>query len=348
MVTSHSPRHERNQVPGSKSRDDQRLRASARTSLLVLLVIFLLLQPLCIAIGGVVAQRLEAGRDTQTQWRQFVRDVKPVDVLFIGDSRVRADVDVTTISQLLSSQAGKPVRAAKLGISGASPAFVDMLLYQVTHLRTKPRNIVVAVSEYEFNANYNPDPSYDVWQISSFDPGFVSLAVRRDPNPGRLIRGWLVPAFSNAQLIAQGAQCVVQRIQGAQLCSQASRFPEDQLMTPAAEDYILGLYRDLHLAHYAFSEEKLGYLREALHYARTVGIPVHLVVLPVYKIDGLNPSGYQRFQTEVRHLAVDQGINITDLHQDMQQDLTLWGDPSHLNHAGARELASSLAIVAER
>jgi hypothetical protein len=348
MATPVSPLPQRDQVPDGKSWDDEVLAARARTSLLVLLVTFLLVQPLTIALGSLVAQRLEAGKDTQTQWRQFVGETRPPDVLFIGDSRVRADVDATTISRLLSAHAGHSMRSARLGISGASPAFIDTLLYQVTRAQAKPRRIVLAVSEYEFNANYNPDPSYDLWQISSFDPGFISLAIRRDPNPGRLIRGWLVPAFANAQLITQGAQCVVQRIHGIDLCSQMSRFPEDQVMTPAAEDYILGLYRELHLANYTFSEQKLAYLREALQKASAAGIPVHLVILPVYKIDALNPAAYQRFLAALAELAAQQGVHVTDLHQDMQHDLTFWGDPSHLNHAGAGALASRLAIVAEQ
>jgi hypothetical protein len=151
----------------------------------------------------------------------------------------------------------------------------------------------------------------------------------------------LVPVFANAQVIVQGVQCFIQELGGVKVCSQASRFPEDQVINPVIEDYILGLYRDVHLHDYEVSETKLSYLRQAIGYARAAKIRVALVIMPVYKIDALNPVGYGKFENAIRRLADEEGIDLADLHQQMQGDLSRWGDPSHLNHSGGRRIRAT-------
>jgi hypothetical protein len=324
---------------------ERTLMVRSQICLFVLLGVLLLAQPVSIFIGNSMLQRFEAGNDTRSQWSRYVGQTPAPDVLFVGDSRIRADVDVGAISRSLSQKTGHRVGVAKLGISGAAPAFLDALLYRVAHTQQRPRDVVLAISEYQLNANYNPDPTSDFWQVSSPDVGYLVRAVQLDPNRGRLIRGWFVPVFANAQVIVQGVQCFIQERSGVKVCSQASRFPEDQVMNPVIEDYILGLYRDLHLHDYRLSQAKLAYLSQAIGYLRAAKIRVHLVIMPIYKIDGLNTTGYTKFENAIRRLAAEEGIGLTDLHHQMQADLSRWGDPSHLNHSGASEFGRELAAI---
>jgi len=302
------------------------------------------------AVSGAIAEstlrKLESGQDTGSQWRRYEAAPKGMDILFVGDSRVRADVDIDAIDRQLSAKSGRSVHGAKLGISSAVPALLDAILYQVAHRSPRPREIVLAVSEYQFNENFNPDPTADFWQITSFDPGYLSIALRLDPNRGRLARGWLVPVFANSPVIVQGVQCLIQNFEGTQLCSQVSRFPEDHLMTADDEHYILGVYRDVDLYRYGFSNTKLSYLRDGIASVRRAGVRVQLVTLPVYKIDAIDPEAYAQFQKQIADLAATAGIDYTDLHNAMQLRPEMWGDPSHLNHRGARELANQLAMLA--
>jgi len=231
---------------------------------------------------------------------------------------------------------------AKLGISSGLPYFLEALLYRVLTRASRPQSIVLDLSEYQFTTNYQHDSTSDFWQISDpIDPGYMIQALRLDSNRWRLARGWLLPVFANYPIIAQGVHCGLQQLQGKAVC-RAAQLPEDNVMTSADRDYILNIYRD-ELRNYSYSNQQATYVREAVSLVRARGVAVKFVILPVLGIDAIDATAYELFRKQTANLAGTLGVPLLDLHRSLVDDTELWGDPSHLNRAGAARLSMELS-----
>lgn len=315
----------------------------ATAALGVLLAVAVLLQPLSAILGDATLGWIEAGTDTSSLWTAYQSGPAP-DVLFLGDSRVRQDVDVTGIAGELSRRAGHRVTVKKMGLSDADPELLDALAYRVMARPQRPRTVVVAVSEFAFNAGYQPDRTADYWQLAyPPDPGFLQLALARDASRTRLLAGLAVPLVANAPILAQGVQCVVQP---SPSCTDAAHL-HYEVMTQASHDLTLTYYVDLYLRNFAWSQSELASLTTLVRRIHAGGSSVAFVVLPVNGIAELSAAFYADYLDHMAKLAAASKVPLLDLHGAVDEsDWSLWADPSHLNDSGAALIRAQLAGAA--
>jgi hypothetical protein len=311
---------------------------AARGTLLVLLVIAVVLQPAAIALGRLTLADLGGGADTYGLWTSYLARPSAPDVLFVGDSRVRADIDSTRIAELMS----KPGDAvAKLGISSGQPAFLGTLVDRVLERPTKPRILVYGLSEFQFNERLTWDATADYWAVSEpISAGHVQRALARSTDPGRLVRGWAIPLLANDHVLWLGATCWWERRRAPDACTEPSRFAT-HVMTGTDETTILAMYRD-DLRDYRHSSTQERYLTELINTAKAQGVTVALMIPPVWGIDELYPDLYKEYLAHMVTIAQGQDVRLLDLHTAMRNQPTLWADPSHLNVTGARAFAPML------
>ena len=311
----------------------------------MLLAVAMLAQPLSALAAYRVLEHIEAGADTWSLWVRYASSAAP-DVLFVGDSRVRQDVDVVGISLELSAQAGRTVTVSRLGLSNADPALLDTVLYRVMSRASRPRTVVISLAEFAFNASYQPDRTADYWQLSfPPDAGFLRVALAHDWNRSRLAAGWAVPLVAHAPILAQGVQCAVQP---SASCSAAAHL-HDERMTQATRDLILTYYINLYLRDFKWSETELHDLLSAAERVRASGSRLAFVVMPINGIAELSEPFYTEYLEHMRTLAAANKIPIADLHAAVDKsDWSLWADPSHLNDRGAALFAPHLVAVVSR
>jgi hypothetical protein len=315
----------------------------ARRSLLVLLATAILVQPLSSLAAYEAIQPIESGADTWTLWAHYDSSPAP-DVLFVGDSRVRQAVDAGAISRELSGQAGHTITVSRVGLSNADPALLDTLLYRVMSRASRPKTIVIALSEFGFNASYQPDRTADYWQLSfPPDPGFMRVALAHDWNRSRLVAGWAVPLIAHAPILAEGVQCLVQP---SPKCTIAAHLFDDR-MTQATHDLIITYYIDLYLRDFKWSETELHDVVLAADRVRAGGARLAFVVMPINGIAELSAPFYADYLEHIHALAASRAAPLADLHAAVNEaDWSLWADPSHLNDRGAVLMAPQLAAVA--
>lgn len=316
-----------------------RTQAEARGTLLVLLAIAVVLQPTAIALGRQTLAALGAGADTYGLWDGYVSRARAPDVLFVGDSRVRADIDTAGIAELLS----KPGDAvSKLGISNGQPAFLGALVERVLDRPTKPRLVVYGLSEFQFNDRLTLDATADYWAISEpISVKHIERAITRSTDRGRLLRGWAIPALANDRVLWLGVNCWWERRRAPDACTDPARFAT-HLMTATDEATILEMYRQ-DLRDYQHSTTQEHYLTELITAAQTQGVTVALMIPPVWGIDELYPGLYDAYLARMETIAKRHGVGLLDLHTAIRNDRTSWADPSHLNVVGARALAPMLS-----
>jgi hypothetical protein len=315
----------------------------ARLALAVLLAIAILAQPLSAVVAQPVLEHLNSGTDTWTIWTQYNSSPAP-DVLFVGDSRVRQDVDVTAVSRDLVSQSSRTATVSKIGLSSADMGILDAVLYRVMARSSRPRTVVIALSEFAFNARYQPDRTADYWELT-FPPdlGFMRVALAHDANPSRLLSGWALPLVAHAPILAQGAQCLVH---SSPVCVPPMHLHDGQ-MTTTVRDTILAYYVDLFLRDFKWSEGELQDLSSAAERVRAAGSHLAFVVLPINGIAEINPTLYADFLAHIGTIADARRAPLTDLHAGVSEsDWSVWLDPSHLNDRGARLIAPQLASIA--
>jgi len=309
----------------------------------VLLAIAIVLQPIAIALGRQTLAALGAGADTYGLWNSYVSRGEAPEILFVGDSRVRADIDTDRIAELLST----PRDAVfKLGISNGQPAFLGALVDRVLERPTKPRILVYGLSEFQFNDRLTLDATADYWAISEpISAGHIKRAIARSTDPGRLLRGWAIPALANDRVLWLGVNCWWEQRRVPDACTEPSRFAS-HVMTGADEATILAMYRQ-DLTDYQHSPTQEHYLSELITAADAQGVTVALMIPPVWRIDDLYPGLYEGYLARMETVAQRHGLRLLDLHTAMRSDRTLWADPSHLNVVGARALAPMLIPLAE-
>jgi hypothetical protein len=313
-------------------------QAEARGTLLVLLAIVIVLQPVAIALGRQALAAVGAGADTYGLWSNYQALPAAPDVLFIGDSRVRADIDTARVAELLS----KPENAVfKLGISNGQPSFLSALIERVLERTTRPRTIIYGLSEFQFNDRWIWDATADYWAVSEpVSPGHVQRSLVRATDPGRLVRGWVVPALANDRVLWLGANCWWERLRTPDACTEPSRLAT-HVMTDADQAAILANYRR-DLSDYRHSSIQEKYLVELISAAQAKGVSVALMIPPVWGIDELFPGLYDRYLARMSMIAERHGVVLLDLHTAIRNEPTSWADPSHLNVVGARALAPML------
>ena len=316
----------------------------ARRALWVLGAVLVAVQPLSMLLGTSYLQRWGSPGNAYNQWIAY-RDQAVPEILFIGDSRVRLDVDTDALSRDLSA----PV--ASIGIDAAKPAILEALAERIADGPTTPRVVVIALSEYQLNASWDQNPESGgahtnyFWQISGPpDPRYLAAALRIDPERGRLLAGWTVPLLANYSVIVQGLQCDVAALRHRNDCADEYA-DRDRIMDDSVRQRWEPIVRDGYLGSYAVSSALADAAVNAATTLAAHNIAVRFVILPVYRAERLVPDAYARFREGVSGIAQAAGAQLIDLHALYDDKPELFFDPNHLTRSGARDLATRLVAA---
>src|SRR5260370_40278649 len=106
------------------------------------------------------------------------------DVVVLGDSRVRYDVDAAAVAANLSARLGRPVTVGTIGLDAVRPTTLTAIAHRILSAPIKPKVLLLAVAEHQYNRTWDdaPDGPGDqtgyFWQYTAdpdLDRLFVSL-----------------------------------------------------------------------------------------------------------------------------------------------------------------------------
>ena len=332
---------------------ESRLASGAIAIVIVALVAFnVIAYPLGLFSLG---QLLEGS--TAAEWQKYVAGTAP-DVLFLGDSRTRLDIQAPQFTAALSQLERRPIRVGRIGISSGRPEFFEAVAYRVMALPVRPKAVVIGLSEWQFNATYGVDFSSDYWQLSwPVDPGYLKFSYLLDGETRRpgLTRDYLLPGLVDAHVMGEEARCLIlnplpktllakQAEWTGQTCQTAGD-DVNSVMDDAMEKEIRDAYQGAHLNNYRVSQEELRHLSNVVARFRDAGIRVTFVNLPMYFIETINPAAYVLFNSAINEFSNDLGVPFLDLHEEMRSNRADWRDPSHLTRSGALKWTPHFADV---
>jgi 3-dehydroquinate dehydratase len=346
-------------TPSSVSRkrtatlSERRLASGAIALIIVGLVGFnLVAYPLGVFSIG----QLQEG-STAAEWQKYLAAPVP-DVLFIGDSRTRLDVQPPQLSAALTQLANRPITVGRIGISSGRPEFFEAVAYRVMSLPVHPKAVIIGIAEFQLNATYGIDFSSDYWQLSwPIDPGYISFSYQANPEPRHpvLTRNYLLPGLVDAHAIGEEARCLVLSpfpktllIKQAEWTGQTCQLASDDVnsvMDSAMEKEIRDAYAGAHLYDYRVSQDELRHLMNVVDRFRNAGIRVMFVNYPMYFIETINPAGYALFNSAMSELSNSLAVPFIDLHLEMRTNRGDWRDPSHLTRNGALKWTPHFAEV---
>jgi hypothetical protein len=330
----------------------------AKAVLVTLLVLAVLVQIPSIFVARIAAHAIWAGADAGTLWEEYRAKPAP-EVLFLGASSTRADIDVEALSASLSRRTGRAITVGKFGLNGEGPDFYVAALYRIMRLPTRPHVVVLQVDSLLFTAKDVLDPTRDLWLMSDpIDAGYMQTALRIDPTSPQLVLDWTVPFFATYPLISLGARCpftvgartltrrahlpTANIVKQPTPCEEGAHPSADALMTQEEEQQVRGNWAG-YLNNYHFSERKAAFLREATAMVRAGGAVPILLAYPSYQLRTVNPAGEGQFQAGIRQLATSLQVPLLDLGNYVITDPNLWADPAHLNRWGAQAFSPVLA-----
>jgi len=336
-----------------------------RRALALLAAVGVLIQPMSLLAGPFLTNKVFEGTDAYTQWQRYAAAPAP-DVLFLGPSEARTDVDTARLSNLLTRATGHRVTVGKLGFSAQAPGFLELAMYRVMARTSRPKVVVRTAETPMFNANgtcrscKTEQITSDIWQISDLtDPGFIRLALDNDPNPGRLIAGWVAPAVAYYPAIAaldcsvvRRARTFSQALLGSVPWELAAQTPcelgagahPNSVMTADNQKSVYQAYLAMPVHQYAISGELVGNERAGAREALERGTKVIYLKPPFHStIRNAAPEADSVFDAQLRSLAGELGVGIVDLSTAVPDDNRYWIDPLHLNQAGASYFAPKAA-----
>lgn len=326
-------------------------RREAARGLIVLVAVLVLVQPASVVLADWYHSRWGSQGSAYQQWRSYANQTVP-DVLFVGDSRVRADVDTEEIARDLSQRMGRPIRVGSIGIDAAKPRFLAGLAQRVMAMPEHPSLVILAISEYQLNATWDNTTESGgtqtryFWQISApLDAAFASFALRMDEDPGRLLAGWVVPLLQHYSVVAQGLRCDALAIRDRTACADEYR-DRDRVMNDATRERWHRVIRESYLSDFAPSARQLAGITSVAQLIRGRASRLGFVILPVFRVETLDRQSFNGFTSAISTHAVALRAPLADLHAEFDDRPSLFSDPNHLNRAGARELAPRLAALA--
>jgi hypothetical protein len=337
----------------------------ARAVLVSLVALAVLVQIPSIFLARYAAHELWAGQDTASIWQEYRSRPAP-EILLLGASSTRSDVDVNSLSESTSRLVGRRVTIGKFGLNGEGPDFYVAALERILSRPSRPRLIFLQVDSLLFTAKDVLDPTRDLWLLSDpMDGEYMKTALRVAPSPGHLVLDWGVPFFATYPLISVWARCPFtvgarELTRRAHLpatnmarqktpCEEGAHPSADARMSPEDEEKTR---RDwaMYLHDYEFSERKAALLREAARMVRAAGATPFLITYPSYRLRSVNPSVEERFHSRIVKEASRVQAPLIDLAGYVIDEPTLWADAAHLNQWGAKEfshvLAASIAAAA--
>jgi hypothetical protein len=354
-------------LPPTLDPSTPRLLRNARRALAILALGIILVQLISAPIGHWLDALARSDTDPYTIWQHYASNPVP-DVLVIGASSARTDVDEPALSAQLSTASGHRITVEKMGFAGQTPQFLDAVMYRIMKRPQHPKLIVFVVVGPEWNlgcVGCIQSVYRGIWDISDLtDPGFVRKALDVSPNPAWLATGWALPSIAYyPSLIA--LQClafdfgrtattavlgkVPQQLQNPSACEATIpyKWARQKTMTQADYDSSIQNYRDF-MVDYGVSSETQASIADIVNSPRQAGIKTVFLQIPLHPgIRSVFPNEFQRTQQELNDLGSKLNVDVLNFANAVPDDPNLWVDALHLDQAGAdyysQQLAAALA-----
>jgi hypothetical protein len=338
---------------------------SSRRALLVLAVGMILIQLVSAPVGHQLNAVARSGTDGYSVWQQYASSPVP-DVLVIGASPARSDIDEPQLAAALSTSAGHPITVEKLGFAGQTPLFLDALVYRIMKRTPHPKVMVVVAVGPELNSGCNlciTSANGGLWDISDLtDPAFTQDELRLSPNPALLIAGWAFPSLAYyPSLIAlqcmaintgrAAARAALGRVpiqlQNETVCEGTVPYKWARQPVMTQTDYQTSLINYAgFMVNYRVAPDTTASVVELVTRARAGGSKVIFLETPLHPgIRTTFPAAIQTSQQELQSLATSLGTSVIDLSDAVPDDPTLWVDGLHLDRGGADYLNPRLAAA---
>lgn len=256
----------------------------------------------------------------------YIATFGPPDVLVVGSSRALQGVDPQALQGALRQQGLTQARVYTFGVNGATAQLVSFLLRQVLTPAQLPRLILWAEGSRGFNSGRVDRTFASV--LSS--PGFRAVQAGQRP---RLDWGSASPAAPPLPISSINAYGFLPLTQEFNPNTYYRQFPR-------VSGQYDGAYQNFNLD----GVQTLSF-RAVADFARSRGIPLIFVNLPLSG-DYLDPVRLQyerQFQAYLQREAQRGGFQVVDLLEQWRGQNRLFADPSHINQAGAQQLARQLA-----
>ena len=339
----------------------------AGRALAILALTAIVIQPVSVPVGHWLSSVALSGTDAYSVWQRYAAAPVP-DILVMGASTAEADIDEPEVSALLSKAAGHVVTVEKLSFNGQGPLFYNALMYRIMKLPRHPKLVVVTAEPPDLNGGCSAclaPLTTDLWDISDLtDPGFVRLALRVDPDPARLVAGWMLPALAYyPSLVA--VQCLTVNYARATALSTLGSVPQQltkpsicetqpgYLLSkqwsrqPATTEINVPLYSENYrsfMSNYQISSNAVSSLEDVIARARAGGVNVVLVDVPLHsEARNLFPGAQHAYDQQMQTMTSSLNVDLVDLSDSVSDDPTLWVDVVHLDRAGAANFAPKLA-----
>jgi hypothetical protein len=336
---------------------------SARRALAILAVGMILIQLISAPIGHRLNSVVWSGTDAYSVWQHYASNPVP-EVLVIGASTARTDIDEAKVTAELSTAAGRPVTFEKVGFGGQTPLFLDALMYRIMKRSPQPKLIAVVTVGPELNAACTDcllSVNSGLWDITDLtDAGFVRMALSVSPNPAWLLAGWAFPVLAYyPSLIAM--QCLVfdagragatavldrvpQQLQNPTVCEETVPYKQAHRAAMTSSDYERTIENyGKYMRDYQISPEARSSLTDIVRRARGGGTNIVFVETPRHpEIGSRFPGAIAASQQQLLSLASSLKTGVLDLSDSVPDDPSFWVDGVHLSRAGANYFGPQLA-----
>lgn len=284
----------------------------------------------------------------------------PLDVAIVGSSRAHYGLAPTAIDACLTPKLGRPTHTASANRLAASLYAADLVARDLFSGEDAPKVLVVEVAPESLNANhfeldYNVGASADIREI----PECVAAAVSGPPSLAACARP-LTRGVENIAFLLRRPLTDHRHITwmalfqgGGQYCygspdCEARNADYDARHAGRWQtrvDRVLPKVKSERFRDYTVD----GGLPSAhfialLDRARADGTTVEVVNLPVsatYNAE-VPPEAYAEYLAWVKPTAEAHGARFLDLNLPEWQERSLYVDPDHLNHTGAKQLSERL------
>ncbi len=306
-----------------------------------LLLVTVLVQPLAVLAADHYYSRWGSLGSVHNQWRAYRATPVP-DVVIIGDSRVRFDIDTDIVGAALAAGLGHPATVRAIGIDAVSPNVLAAIVARLIGGPDRPQVLVLALAEHEYNRSWEDstvgpgDDTRYLWQLTEdLEPAGARAALQRSGAPGRLVAGWLVPLLRSYSVIIEGLRCDLTLLAGRDTCTDRTR-PPDGVVSDAQRAEQIDLYGRTYFAAYEPSEQQLTAAIDVLRTVRASGVLPVTIVLPVLGAPTIAPQAYERFRAVIGALDARAEVTTSDLLDRFAERPDLFTDLVHLNRSGAR------------
>ncbi len=300
---------------------------------------------------------------------RYLEEFGPPDVLIVGSSRAHQGVDPLMLQQILSRRGYGNVKVFNFGVNGATAQVVDLILRRLLTPKQLPRLILWADGSRAFNSG-RLDRTYRKILAS---PGYKRLAIGVRPSLSPSEINELKPlciTMSSVEVVSKTSSsfnAVPPQANSPQFCIQSTPRstspawvirsypqPAETVTSPAVLGFnalstrfnptsyfqrypkVPGRY-DTDYENFTLRGEQTAAFNRAVNFARSRGIPVVFVNLPLTQIylDPVRSSYEQQFRSYMQQFANVGKLTFYDLSQRWPNKHKYFADPSHLNRYGA-------------